>query len=131
LGEKPNEYKNLFKYFTVIDVDWNTGKYLPKVDKPDILVSFSMGVDFLIYYSLKKSVDKLIICSPTPGTETLSGLKVNEIIFLVGEKEKWVLEDLNRLVKTIKCSYKIIVIKDADHKIKGLYLKTLISLIDC
>jgi hypothetical protein len=80
LGEKPNEYKNLFKYFTVIDVDWNTGKYLPKVDKPDILVSFSMGVDFLIYYSLKKSVDKLIICSPTPGVETFSGLKTKEIM---------------------------------------------------
>lgn len=130
LGEKPHNYKVFSKHMTLLDVDWNTGKFTPKISKPDVLVSFSLGICFTFEYALKYHVDILVTCSPTPGIETLKGIKTNKIICMVGEKETWVLEDFKRLLKTTQIPYEIIIVPGADHKIVGEYKKKLLFRID-
>ena len=129
LGEKPKEYKSLSKYLEIIDVDWNTGKIKPKIGKVDTLVTFSLGCIFAFDYTVKNKIKNLILCSLTPGVETLKDIKADQVIFLVGEKEKWVLKDVVRVRKTLKCKSSIIVVPRADHKIDKNYQNKLLEVI--
>jgi hypothetical protein len=67
----------------------------------------------------------------TPGVETLESLKAKEVIFLMGEEEKWATKDVRRLARTIPAKIKttLIVIPGEGHKIKGKYKKTLIGIL--
>ncbi len=125
LGEKPDQYKALSTYMDIANIDWNTGKHTPKITGHDTLISFSLGAAFPLEYIQKHKVNKLILCSPPPF-EKIGKPKANEIIFLVGEKEKFVHESI---VRAVGKKYKIVIIPKADHEIKGAYLKKLIELL--
>ena len=71
----------------------------------------------------------MILCSLSPGAETLKMIKTEQVIFLVGEKEKWVLKEINRVRKTLKCKNSIVVIPGADHRIVGEYQKKLLEIV--
>jgi len=129
LGEKPREYKRLSNYLNVIDVDWNTGKMVPNIIKDSILAGFSMGALLVCEYAIKNHVDTLVLCSPTPGAESLEEIKSNMVIFLAGSEEKWVIKEIKRVRKTLKCKSKLIVVPDSDHKIIRNYQKKLIEVI--
>ena len=129
LGEKPHEYKALSKYLSIVDVDWNTGKMIPVMSKLDILVGFSMGACLSCIHAEKYKVKNLILCSLTPGEETLKNVKADFVTFLVGEKEQWVLKDLMRVRKTLKCKSKVVVIPNTGHKITSQYQKKLIEIV--
>ncbi len=130
LGEKPKEYKRLLNYLDTLDVDWNTGKITPTIKKSDILVGFSMGAFLACEYALKHKITTLILCSPTPGAETLKDIKTNNVIFLVGSKEKWVIKDIQRIRKTLKSNSQVIIVPDAGHKIVGKYQQRLIEVLN-
>jgi len=125
LGEKPTTYKSLSKYFNIVSIDWNNIK-IPK-HKADIAIGFSFGGILACEYALKYKVKKLILCSMTTGMETLKDIKADEIVFLIGEKEKWVTTDIKRLLKIVKNRAKIIVIPKADHKIDNNYKNVLLQ----
>jgi predicted esterase len=129
LGEKPKEYQRLSKYLKILDVDWNTGKITPPIKKTDILVGFSMGAILACEYALKHKVKNLILCSMTTGVESLEKVKANQIIFLIGEKEKWVIKDTLRISEPLK-NKEIYIIPNGDHKIDKNYQKKLIEIID-
>lgn len=130
LGQKANEYRRLSKYFNIIEPDWNNGSLTKlKLGKPEILVGFSMGAVVAIEHALKHKVKHLILCSLTPGMETLKGIKADKIDFIVGEKEDWVEEDLMRLIKTTKPSWNITYVQGAGHKIDKNYLKEILHIV--
>lgn len=130
LGERAKDYKRLSKYMKIHDIDWNKIR-LPR-NNPDILVGFSMGAVLAFEYAENHKVDTLILCSLTPCIDTLKGIKVNKVIFLVGEKEKWAYKDHLRLAKTLRNKSKVLMIPGADHKITGDYLKKLVNIVqDC
>ncbi len=129
LGEKPKEYKRLSKYLKILDINWNTGKITPPIEKTDILIGFSMGAILACEYALKHKVKNLILCSMTTGVESLEKVKANNIIFLVGEKEKWVIKDTLRISAPLK-NKEIHVIPNGDHKIEKNYQKKLLEIID-
>lgn len=129
LGEKPREYKRLSKYLKTLDVDWNTGKITPPIKKTDVLIGFSMGAVLACEYALKYKVKTLILCSLTPMVESLKKVKADQIIFMVGEKEKWVIKNIERVSKTLTCKKSIIVVPKADHRITGAYQKKLLDII--
>lgn len=129
MGEKPKDYKQFSKHLKTLDVDWNTGKITPSIKKCDILVGFSMGAILACEYALKRKVKALILCSMTTGVESLKKVKADKIIFLIGEKEKWVIKDTLRVSKSIK-NKQINIIKGGGHKITGKYQKKLIEIIN-
>ncbi|MEK7551351.1 MAG: hypothetical protein AAB532_02025 [Patescibacteria group bacterium] len=125
LGEQPSAYKSLSKFLDIVPIDWNNIK-LPKY-KVETAVGFSIGAILACEYAIKHKVKNLVLCSMTTGVETLSKVKADNIIFLIGEKEKWVIKDTKRVLETVKDRAKIIVIKNADHKINKDYQKILLS----
>jgi len=129
LGEKPRDYKALSKHLKIIDVDWNTGKTKPELGKMNTLVSFSLGVLVACIHTKKSRVKRLILCSPTP-MENLKEVKASEIIFMVGSKEKFCLENVQRVFKTLKCKKSIIVVPGADHRMTGNYRKKLLEVVE-
>ncbi|MEK7116568.1 MAG: hypothetical protein AAB837_00180 [Patescibacteria group bacterium] len=130
LGDR-SQYKSLFKYFNVLDIDWNKGSLSKlRLGKPDILVGFSLGCDIALMHAEKHKIKTLILCSMTPGVESLKKVKADKIIFLIGEKEKWVIKDTRRLLKTVKNRAKIIVIPKAGHKIDKNYLDKILAQCD-
>lgn len=124
LGEKPNEYKALSKYFNIVDIDWNNGK--TNLGKIDTLIGFSLGCVVACMHAEKTKVKKLILCSLTPE-ENLGKIKVDEVIFLVGEKEKFVLSNVRRIYKDLKIKKSIVIVPKAGHKITSNYAKKLIE----
>ena len=126
LGEKPSDYKALSKYLNIIDVDWNNCK--TKIGKVDTLIGFSLGAVLAVIHAEKSKVETLILCSLTP-LENLKDVKANEIIFIVGSKEKFCLENIRRVYKTLKCKKRIIIIPKAGHRITGEYREKLLELI--
>ena len=125
LGEKASDYKLLPKYLDIVPIDWNKIK-LPK-SKADIVVGFSMGAILACEYAARNKVKILILCSMTAGVESLKKIKADKINFLIGKKEKWVIKDTKRLLKTVKNKAKIIVIPKASHKIDRNYLNKIIE----
>ncbi len=127
LGEKPREYKALSKYLNIVDIDWNKGKM--NIGKVDVLVGFSIGAELACDYTLKHKVKTLILCSLTPGSETLVNIKADKVIFLVGGKEKWVLKDLERVRKTLECKNSVTIVPGVGHRITGQYQKKLLEIV--
>jgi len=129
MGEKPKEYERLSAYLKTLNINWNTGKINPPIKKCDTLVGFSMGAILACEYAIKIKVKILILCSMTTGVESLKKVKADEIIFLVGENEKWVVKDTLRVSKSIK-NKQIHIIKGGNHKIIGRYQKKLVEIIN-
>lgn len=127
--EKPSNHKALSKYLNVLNIDWNKPKLNFKNKKLEVLTAFSFGGIIALEYALRKKVGTLVLCSLTPGIESLNKVKADNIIFIVGEKEEWVLQNVKRLAKTLKCNKKIIVVKGAGHKIVGEYKKELLKVL--
>lgn len=127
LGERARDYEHLSKYMKIYDIDWNKIR-LPR-GKINILVGFSMGAALACEYAENHKIDTIILCSLTPCIETLETLKAKEIIFIVGEKEKWAYKNNLRAAKTIKCKWKIVVVPKANHKINKDYKKALLEVI--
>ena len=128
LGQR-KEYRHLFKYFTVPKIDWNKGTITPKIGKVDTLIGFSMGCMLAIMHAEKYKVKHLILCSPSPGEESLSKVRASRITFLVGEKETYVLQDLLRISNSTNALVDLVVIKNGTHNINNGYLNKLLELI--
>ena len=128
MSERAKNYRSFPKYVTVYDIDWNVGD-LPQ-EKYDIVIGFSLGAVLACEYALKHKVRKLILCSLTPGTESLKDIKADEVVFLVGEKERWCLKEIKRISKTLKCKSKIIIVPKATHKITGNYKEKMLKIIN-
>ena len=126
--EQPSRYKALSKHLNVLKIDWNNPR-LHFEKGQEVLAGFSFGGILALEYALKKKVGTLVLCSLTPSIETLEKVKANKVIFLVGEKEKWCLENVRRVSKTLKCNYSIIVVPGADHKIVGDYKEKLLEVL--
>jgi len=129
LGEK-SEYKPLFKYFRIPKIDWNKSTIKPEIGKVDTLIGFSMGAVLACEHAVDSKVKTLILCSMTTGVETIDDVKADRIIFIIGEKEKWVIKDTKRLVKDLKCDYEIIIVPKADHWIMGNYKRKLLETVN-
>lgn len=122
LGETKKNYKSLAKHLIVADIDWNTGKST-SAKNCDTVVSFSLGAVFSIDIASKKKLKKLILCSPTPF-ESLTDCKAEQVLFIIGEKEKF----LQKIFKPLcKKNVKMIVVPNSDHKIDKNYEKILLE----
>lgn len=129
LGDKASNYKALSKYLNIIKIDWNNPERV-KVPKNDVAVGFSMGCFLALDYAEIHKVKKLVLCS-VPPCEKIGKIKADEIIFMVGSKEKFGLQNIRRIYKTLKCNKKsIIVVRGAGHKIAGNYKKKLLEVIN-
>jgi alpha/beta superfamily hydrolase len=128
LGERAKDYVSFPKNIKIYNIDWNKIR-LPR-GKIDALIGFSMGAALACEYAEEHEIDTLVLCSLTPCIDTLEGLKAKEVIFILGEKEKWAHENNTRLAKTLKCKHRIIVIPKADHKIIENYKKKLIEIVN-
>jgi alpha/beta superfamily hydrolase len=126
LCERAKDYKH-FKNFEVIDIDWNDIK-LPKINT-DVAIGFSFGAIIACEYALKHRVKHLILCSLTPGNDTLKNIKADRITFIAGSKETWIIEDSKRLLKTAKCKVDFKIVLNANHKISGDYKKKLLEIV--
>lgn len=122
LGETKENYKSLSQHMIVADIDWNTGKATSSKNC-DTVVSFSLGAVFSLDISLKKKLKKLILCSPTPF-ESLGKHKAEEVIFIIGEKEKFLQEIFRPLCKG---NVKMIIVPKGDHKIDKVYKEAILK----
>ncbi|OHB00854.1 MAG: hypothetical protein A3F53_00955 [Candidatus Zambryskibacteria bacterium RIFCSPHIGHO2_12_FULL_48_10] len=127
LGDKPSDYGALSKYLNIIKIDWNNPGS-EKVPQCDTVVGFSMGCFLALDYAEKHRIKKLVLCS-LPVCENVGPVKADEIIFLVGEKEKWILKEINRVRKSMKSRSQLFMILGAKHKITGNYRKKLLEVI--
>jgi len=127
LGENQISYKSIEKYVDIVSIDWNNIE-INRL-KADTVIGFSFGGILACEYALKYKVKTLILCSMTTGVETLSSLNVDKIIFIVGEKEKWVIKDIHRLRRGLNCPSQIFIVHGADHKLIGKYRSELLKLI--
>ncbi len=124
LGETKKNYKSLSKHLIVADIDWNTGKATSSKNC-DTVVSFSLGAVFSLDISLKRKLKKLILCSPTPF-ESLGKCKAEQVIFIIGENEKF----LQKVFKPLcKKNVKMIIVPNSGHRITSQYKKKLLELI--
>ncbi|MEQ1561675.1 MAG: hypothetical protein ABL899_03075 [Nitrospira sp.] len=122
LGETKKNYKSLSRYLTIADIDWNTGKATPSKNY-DNVVSFSLGCVFSLEIALKRKMKKLILCSPTPF-ETLGKCRAEEVIFIIGENEKF----LQKIFKPLcKGNVKMIIVPGGIHKINRGYEKLILE----
>src|ERR1035437_7747249 len=131
LGQKATQYRSLSKYFNIIEPDWNNGSLSKlKLGKPEIIAGFSLGCMIATMHVEKHKVKTLILCSPTPD-ETLKNIKADTVIFLAGAKEKWVIQEIKRMKRTLNSKYTSInIIPKAGHKINKYYQKILLDILD-
>lgn len=130
LSEQAKNYKNFMKYLNVFDIDWNNPRYY--FGKQKVIIGFSMGAILACIHAFKGSVDTLVLCSMTPGAESLKGIKVKKVIFIAGAKEKWIIKYFkSHLSKTIskKIKKEIIIVPNEGHRIKGKYAKVLFEVL--
>lgn len=128
MGEKPRRYEALLEYMDVANIDWNSDRYTPKIRNQNVLIGFSMGCYYPLTHALKHKVGTLILCSVSP-LETLAKIKAGRVIFIVGSREKFVLENVRRVAKELKIENRIIVVPGADHQISGSYKKKLLEVV--
>ena len=125
LGETRKNYKSLSKHLIVADIDWNTGEATSSKNF-DTVVSFSLGAVFSLDIALKRELKKLILCSPTPF-ESLGKCKAEQVIFIIGSKEKF----LQKVFKPLcKKNVKMIIVPNSGHRITGTYQKKLLEVIE-
>jgi len=122
LGETKKNYKSLSKHLIVADIDWNTGKATSSKNC-DTVVSFSLGAVFSLDIALKRKLEKLILCSPTPF-ESLGKCKAKQVIFIIGENEKFLQNVFKPLCKK---NVKMIIVPQGSHKINKSYEKIIIQ----
>lgn len=127
LSEK-KEFSHLSKYFNIPKIDWNKGIVTPKIKEKHILIGFSLGCIIACIHAEKTKVNTLVLCSPSPD-ETLKNIKANKVVFIFGEKEKWIAENVVRMAQTLKCKYDIYIVPNATHKITKTYLSLLLNII--
>lgn len=130
LGDRATNYRALSKYLNIKEVDWNRGSLAKlQLGKPDVLIGFSLGCMVACMHAEKYKVKKLILCSMTPGTETLKKIKADKVIFMVGTKEDWVAQDIMRVMHTLpkNCKCSMVVVGNVGHKIIGPYRKELLK----
>lgn len=130
LGQKASAYRSLSKYFNIIQPDWNNGSLAKlKLGKPSVLAGFSLGAMIATMHAEKYKVKTLILCSPTPD-ESLAKIKADLVIFLVGEKETWCLQNIKRVVTTLppETKWDIRFVFETGHKINKEYRKNLIAI---
>lgn len=120
------EFSHLKKHFTIPKIDWNNSKITPPLKEKNLLIGFSLGCMLACMHAEKTKVKKLILCSPTPD-ETLSKVKADEVVFIYGENEKWVEENVWRVANTLKCNYEIVILPNTGHKITKKYLLTILA----
>ena len=125
LGDKQSDYKSLSKHFYIPKINWNTVKIEKMPKEVGVLAGFSMGACLAIDYAMKHRVKKLVLCSLPPGIESLENIKAGEIVFMAGEKEKWVIEDMARLRTKNQL---IISVRDTGHKINKAYREELLKI---
>ena len=129
LGQKASEYRSLSKYLEVVQPDWNNGSLSKmKLGKPEVLVGFSLGCMIATMHAEKYKTKTLILCSPTPD-ETLKNVKADKVVFIVGEKESFVLENVKRMAVSLKCKWSIVIAEKSGHKIDKNYQKILINIL--
>jgi len=122
LGETKKNYKSLSRHLIVADIDWNTGKATSSKNC-DTVVSFSLGAVFSLDIALKRKLKKLILCSPTPF-ESLGKHKSEQVIFIIGEKEKF----LQKLFKPLLTkNVRMIIVPKGDHRINKDYERILLQ----
>lgn len=125
LGETKKNYRSLSKHLIMADIDWNKGKATSSKNC-DTVVSFSLGDVFSLDAALKRKLKKLILCSPTPF-ESLGKHKAEKVIFIIGEKEKF----LQKIFKPLcKKNVEMIIVPKGDHKINKTYEKILLQNIE-
>lgn len=127
LGQKASEYELLSKCLKIIQPDWNNSRV--KINKCDTLIGFSLGCMLATMYAEKHNIKHLILCSPTPD-ETLKNVKAKKITFIVGDTEKWVIQNIYRVAKELKCSWFIFKVSNTGHKINKQYKKILLMNLD-
>lgn len=125
LGEKPSDHRVLSKSLNIVNIDWNEPKL--KAGKVDTLIGFSMGAVLACEHARKHKVKNLILCSMTPCQESLKDLIVERVIFLVGEKERWITGETYKIAETLKCPFEIHVIPGAGHRVTSLYREVLMD----
>lgn len=126
LGDR-KEYSKLLPYFSIPKIDWNKSVIKPPIKKPQTIFAHSLGCMLAIMHAEKHKVKTLVLCSPTPGEETLSKVKADTIIFIVGENEHWVRTDISRLSQTFTGNIISVVIPNTKHTITNRYLKTILQ----
>lgn len=129
LGQKASEYRSLSKYLDIVQPDWNNGSLSKmKLGRPEILVGFSLGCMIATMHSEKVKVKTLVLCSPSPD-ETLSKVKADKIVFIYGQKESFIKENIKRISKTFKGKIEIIEVPESGHNIDKKYQKVLLSVL--
>ena len=122
LGETRKNYQSLSKHLIIADINWNTIK-VTSSKGCDTVVSFSLGAVFSLDAALKRKLRKLILCSPTPF-ESLGTHKAEQVIFIIGEKEKF----LQKVFKPLcKKNVKMIIVPKGNHGITKSYEKILLQ----
>lgn len=115
LGQKATQYRSLSKL---------------KLGRPEIIAGFFLGCMIATMHAEKHKVKTLILCSPTPD-ETLKNIKADTVIFLAGTKEKWVIQEIKRMRKTLKSTRNSTnLIPNTGHKMNKDYQKVLLGVLD-
>ena len=124
LGETKENYRLLSRHMVVADIDWNTGK-ATSAKGHDVVVSFSLGAVFSLDIASKQKLKKLILCSPTPF-ESLGKHKAEQVIFIIGEKEKFLQKIFEPLCNR---NVKMVIVPKGGHKITKTYMQIVLSCI--
>jgi len=129
LGQKASEYRSLSKYMEIVQPDWNNGSLSKmKLGKQNILVGFSLGCMIATMYAEKSKLETLVLCSPSPE-ETLEKVIAEKVIFIIGEKEKYIQDNVKRMRYTLKCPSKVIIVPCSGHKIDKKYQEILLTMV--
>jgi len=135
LGEQAKDYHSFSRYFDIYNINWNKslGDQVIKIPRRyDTIIGFSWGAVAACLYAGEFPVKLLVLCSLPAGVDAtyMAGLKAEKVVFLFGEKEKWMVKDNRRVVKRMKKQHpRRIVVPKEGHRISKSYLKTILEVI--
>lgn len=130
LGNMPKKVRDtLARHFDVRRIDWNKGTITPPLYKETIIGGFSMGAVEACEYATKHKVDTLVLCSLTPGIESLREIKAKHVFFFVGDKETWVKYETMRVAKTLTCEWQVIIVPKCDHQMTNKYIELVLDVV--
>ena len=98
----------------------------------DTIIGFSWGAVAACLYAGEFPVKLLILCSLPAGVDAsyMAGLKAEKVVFLFGEKEKWMIEDNRRVIKQMKKQHtRRVVVPKEGHGITKPYLEKILEAI--
>lgn len=123
LGEKKYNISRRVKYLHLSIDDVFS---LPKLSRDSVLIGFSIGAIIAYLISLKSSVKKLILCSPSPIIVKYRKPK-GEVYVLSGDKETVQMKKYAQvLVKKLGGTF---VKVNAHHKLTDIYIKAILKII--